>query len=89
MPCVTHHYACECREKMLADRIEELERALRKSLRQHYYCEDSWYSCPMHPDGSANGYLGNECNCGADDWNAYVNALLASDSPDAAPLTKT
>jgi hypothetical protein len=26
--CVTHHYACDCREKMFADRIEELEGVL-------------------------------------------------------------
>ena len=31
--CITHHYACDCREKMFADRIAELESALADERR--------------------------------------------------------
>ena len=52
-------------------RLAELAR------RKHYYCEDSWYSCPKHPDGCANDGLGPDCNCGADQINAEVDAILS------------
>ena len=45
--------------------------------RHHHYCEDSWYSCPKHPDGCANDGVGPDCNCGADKTNAEVDAILA------------
>lgn len=38
--------------------------------RQHYECEDGWYSCPMHPE-----YFGPDaevCSCGAADWNVML-----------------
>ena len=44
--------------------------ALKSSKRSHYYCEDTWYSCPKHEDGCANDGQGDECNCDADDVNA-------------------
>ena len=46
--------------------------------RKHYYCEDSWYSCPKAEGGCANDAEGGECNCGADKHNAKVDALLAA-----------
>jgi hypothetical protein len=46
--------------------------------REHYYCEDSWYSCPKAEGGCANDAEGGECNCGADKHNAKVDALLAA-----------
>lgn len=45
--------------------------------REHYGCEDSWYSCPKHPDGCSCDNAGKECTCGADEHNAKVNELLA------------
>ena len=39
--------------------------------REHYKCEDGFYSCPKHPK-----YFGNDdrehCNCGADEYNAKL-----------------
>lgn len=46
------------------------------ALRKHYYCEDAWYSCPKHPDGCSDDSVGQDCNCGADEHNASVHALL-------------
>ena len=62
----------------LVPRLRELEDMLRESKRGHYYCEDPWYTCPKHPDGCANDNEGTDCNCGADEWNARVEALLAA-----------
>jgi len=49
-----------------------LERLAALAKRSHYYCEDEWYSCPKAEDGCAN-----ECDCGADEHNAEVDALMA------------
>ena len=38
----------------------------------HYTCEDSWYSCHKSIDES------NECNCGADEHNEKVDAIINS-----------
>ena len=58
-------------------RVAELEKALRESKRSHYYCEDSWYSCPAHPDGTSDpDRRGKPCECGADEWNARIDSLL-------------
>lgn len=52
--------------------------ALELNRRTHYYCEDTWYSCPKHEDGCANEAEGDECNCGADQINAQIdNAITA------------
>ena len=45
--------------------------------REHYYCEDSWYSCPKAEDKCANDSEGEDCNCGADIHNAKVEAIAA------------
>lgn len=55
---------------------KRLRDLLKESKREHYSVEgDCYYSCPKHPN-----YCGNEdrdyCNCGADDWNARVDAAL-------------
>ena len=52
--------------------------ALEANRRTHYYCEDSWYSCPKHEDGCANEAEGNECNCGADKANAEIDYVTAA-----------
>lgn len=54
-----------------------LERLAVLAKRSHYYCEDSWYSCPKAEDGCANDSRGPECDCGADEHNAEVDALMA------------
>lgn len=55
----------------------DLLTALRESKRAHHYCEDCWYSCPKAEDGCCNRAEGTDCNCGADAWNAKVDALIA------------
>lgn len=44
--------------------------------RSHYYCEDSWYSCPKAEDGCANEDEGPDCNCGAEEYNAKIDAIV-------------
>jgi hypothetical protein len=50
--------------------------ALECSRQSHYYCEDTWYSCPKHDDGCANEAEGDECNCGADETNKTIDAAI-------------
>lgn len=59
-------------------RIAELEKALREAKRSHYACEDPWYQCPMHPEGCANEFEPKACNCGTDEFNAKIDAVLSS-----------
>lgn len=62
-------------------------RAALKSLRRPHLLvdEDCWYSCPAatYADGSS-GYCGpdSKCNCGADEYNALIDAAL---HPEPAP----
>lgn len=51
---------------------------LAVSLREHYYCEDGWYTCPAHPQGSANENLPPDvCLCGAQEHNALISEIVA------------
>jgi hypothetical protein len=50
--------------------------ALKKSIRKHYSCEDDWYSCPKSEYGCANDLAVDDCNCGADEWNNYVDKII-------------
>ena len=55
--------------------VEQLATLARRG---HYHCEDPWYTCPAHPDGSANDDKpADVCDCGADAHNAAVEALQA------------
>jgi len=55
-----------------------LQRMAALARREHYHCEDSWYQCPAHPEGSADwSKPTGVCDCGADAHNAKVDALLA------------
>ena len=54
---------------------ELLEKLYKLSLRDHYFCEDCWYTCPKHEDGCCNDAEGNECNCGADKINKEASYL--------------
>ena len=62
--------------------IRRLREALDKSRRTHYICEDPWYSCPKSEKGCINEGQGDECNCGADKWNAYVDSVLGHQPKD-------
>ena len=54
-------------------RLREALKILR--IKEHYECEDGWYSCPK-----ADGYLGEDdkehCSCGMDKQNAIIDAAL-------------
>jgi hypothetical protein len=52
--------------------------ALENNKQMHYYCEDTWYSCPQHEDGCANDSVGDECNCGADKANAEIDKVITA-----------
>lgn len=57
--------------------ISKLDELKELALREHYYCEDSWYSCPLAPDGSCNdSYPEDECICGADKINKKIEELI-------------
>ncbi len=55
--------------------MHKLEKLKILALRNHYSCEDSWYSCPKDVDGCANDNAGTECNCGADSHNLEVEEV--------------
>lgn len=58
-------------------RVAELTEALRDARREHLWVEDCWYSCPKSIEGCCNESQGDTCNCGADAWNARIDALLS------------
>ena len=73
----------------LTARIAELEEAQKEALsllpeleRGHYYCDDCWYSCPKAVDGCCDERQGDECNCGADDYNALLAKIIGLLTPE-------
>jgi hypothetical protein len=58
----------------LLDAVSELKTL---ALKEHYYCEDGWYSCPKAEGGCFNDAAGDECNCGAEAHNAKVEDIFA------------
>ena len=67
----------------LKERVAELEAAQKEALsllpeleRGHYYCDDCWYSCPKAVDGCCDESRGDECECGADDYNALLAKII-------------
>jgi hypothetical protein len=61
---------------------EKIFRLAKLARREHYYCEDSLYVCPKHPDSPigrllASHYPGPNCNCGADKINAEIDTIIA------------
>ena len=54
---------------LLVNRLERLRR-------RHRYVEDSWYSSPKAEDGCCDDGAGDECNCGADEHNELLDALI-------------
>lgn len=49
---------------------------LESDKRSHYYCEDTYYSCPMHEEGCTDEFKERKCNCGADEKNAEIDNLI-------------
>lgn len=60
------------------DELLELRALLLASKRSHYECEDCWYSCPKSGECCNDSRRNSECDCGAAEWNAKVDAALAS-----------
>lgn len=58
------------------DLIKRLVEVLPTLKIKHRYCEDCWYSCPKHEDGCCNEAEGEDCNCGADEHNSKIDALM-------------
>ena len=54
--------------------VEEL---IRLAKRSHDTCEDPWYNCPKSEEPCLNDAAGSECNCGADNHNALVQAIAS------------
>ena len=61
-------------EALLRQALEALE----ANRRSHYYCEDTWYSCPQHEEGCANEAEDDECNCGADEANEKIDEMITA-----------
>lgn len=55
---------------------EIIEDIKKLAFKPHYYCEDSWYSCPLAEDGCANDSKEQKCDCGADDINEALEILF-------------
>ena len=73
----------------MTDTTRDLIRQLAGlARREHYTCEDSWYSCPQSEDGSANDNAGAKCDCGAAEHNAKVDAI-AAELRGATTITET
>ena len=68
----THTATIERLEEQLKIAMEMLQ----KSKKSHYYCEDSWYSCPLAEGGCCDDSRPNECNCDADKFNASIDEAL-------------
>ena len=49
---------------------------LQRMKRNHYSCEDSWYSCPKAEDGCSNEATGTDCDCGADKFNSEIDSVI-------------
>lgn len=72
----------------MTDRRKLLAQLVELARRNHYTCEDAWYSCPQSEEGSANDNAGADCDCGADEHNAKVDAIcLALSQPEPEGLT--
>lgn len=63
---------------MSIEAMKQALEALQDNRRSHYYCEDTWYSCPKHEDGCANEAEGDECNCGADKANEQIDLAITA-----------
>lgn len=72
-----HADQAEARAARLAEAAGKAEEALKEARRLHYYCEDTWYSCPLADEGCADDRQPRDvCNCGASEVNARIDAAL-------------
>lgn len=55
--------------------VQQLCTALQQLRREHYVCDDNWYSCPKVGGGDPTS-LDHVCNCGADRVNAIIDEAL-------------
>jgi hypothetical protein len=56
---------------------ERLRALLIESKRPHLVCDgDCWYSCPASGECCNEKRSRTECDCGANEWNAKVDAIL-------------
>ena len=55
--------------KSLLGKVKELKR-------EHYECEDRWYSCPKSGNCANDMIQGEECDCGADTDNAKIDEIM-------------
>ena len=57
--------------------LELIESLAKAGKCEHYYCDDSWYSCPLAESGCANDDVSpDKCNCGADEKNTEIDNIL-------------
>ena len=42
----------------------------------HYWCDDSWFSCPKTEEGSCNDAKGDECDCNAEEKHSKLLAFI-------------
>lgn len=83
-PC-THNFSGEEEKKMsehnevLMSLDEQVDELVKLATRRHYWCDDSYYSCPATEEGCSNPAYEDikECQCGADEHNAKVASLAA------------
>lgn len=60
------------------DILSKLDELVSLAIKEHYYCEDSWYSCPLVEDGCADDSQDEGiCNCGAIEHNLKVYKKLS------------
>jgi len=55
----------------------ELLKFLKANRREHDVVDDCWYSCPKSGECCNDMADPTECLCGADDYNALVDDLIA------------
>lgn len=81
-------YCAACRRTFLPSgdsaieqEVVRLRALLLESKRKHLVCEgDCWYSCQKSGECCDEGRP-NECDCGAQEWNAKVDASLVGAPP--------
>jgi hypothetical protein len=50
---------------------------LKTTKREHYYCDDTYYNCPKHPEEAKYpNYENAKCNCGTDEYNKKLEEMI-------------
>lgn len=67
----------QCSDNDLNALLIDIRKILEKNRREHYYCEDNLYSCPLEPtEGCSDPEKEHKCDCGADEYNAELDMIL-------------